>query len=594
MLSQELLASIPSVAQTSAVMLSTWCEDQDPRFLDALRACADDRALAQLAALLIRDCRPWVRQQVLAYLAQPLDRPGHHPLVKRLFKYAEANDDREVMAAFMTAFDRLVRRKLVQRRVWDASVNDLITDETLVLQRGGLLPLHAAKHPKAPPVRRQRGGTTGKPLFSLATRLYLRRRAWRFFRRLGYRDPAAYRAAVVGALLRYTDADVESGHDLLENWGLVHALFGRSPVLERRGTWIGLADGRSLSELTAVPMFATAWRAPEAFAWVLNLAIEARSKLVRTWAQDWLTSEHATALREIPFAEVRRLLSAAWPDVRLFGSSIFTNHPQTPQLTLDDWYGLLNAADADVLQRICDAMHRHVHQSRLTPATVVRLACHRSPIVCRLSLSWFSLVNWNDEAAQSTLDGMSGVTCVTLANELGQRFLALRLGEQRHAADSILRCLDHRLEGMRSAGMAWVDNHETAQGDELLWTRLAETPYDEVRAWMVRALERFAGKAQVAATQEHHLWASVLLGIHRGGREKLSAVRQLTGALRAGRDADTLLAILAVALRSLRRTEQAAALSAVVQAVVAHPTLLPVVRQRLPELDLTHLAQEAC
>jgi hypothetical protein len=587
-------ANIPRVAQTSAVMLSTWCEDQDPRFLDALRGCSDDRALAQLAVNLTRDRRPWVRQQVLAYLALPMDRPGHHPLVKRLFKHAEANDDRELMAAFMTAFDRLVRRKVVQRRVWDSAVNDVITEETLELQRGGLFPLHAAKHPAAPPVRRQRGGTTGKPLFSLATRLYLRRRAWRFFRRLGYRDPSAYRTAVVIALQRYTDADVESGHDLLENWGLVHALFGRSPVLERRGTWIGLAEGRSLSELTTVPMFATTWRASEAFASVLSLAIDAQSKLVRTWAQDWLSNEHAAALRELPFTEVRRLLSATWPDVRVFGCTIFANHPQTPQLTLDDWYALLSAADTDVLQRICDAMHRHVHQSRLTPAAVVRLACHRSPIVCRLALPWFSLVSWNDDAAQSALDGMSGVTCVTLAEELGRRYLALRLGEQRHAADSVLRCLDHRLEGMRSAGMAWVDRHETAQGDELLWTRLAETPYDDVRAWMVRALERFAGKAHVAATQEHHLWASVLLGIHRGGREKLSAVRQLTGALRAGRDADTLLAILAIALRSLRRTEQAAALSAVVQAVVAYPTLLPVVRQRLPELDLTHLAQEAC
>ena len=54
------------------------------------------------------------RARFFKYLALPLDRPGHHPLVKRLFKQAEANRDHELMAAFLVAFDRLIRR---QRRI---------------------------------------------------------------------------------------------------------------------------------------------------------------------------------------------------------------------------------------------------------------------------------------------------------------------------------------------------------------------------------------------------------------------------------------------------------------------------------------------
>ena len=35
------------------------------------------------------DHRPWAREQVLRYVALPMDRPGHQPVVKRLFKHAE-------------------------------------------------------------------------------------------------------------------------------------------------------------------------------------------------------------------------------------------------------------------------------------------------------------------------------------------------------------------------------------------------------------------------------------------------------------------------------------------------------------------------
>ena len=70
--------------------------------------------LAGLADRWKQDPRPWAREQIFKYLAMPMDRPGHHPVVKRLFKHAEAKADDELMAAFLVAFDRLVRR---QRRL---------------------------------------------------------------------------------------------------------------------------------------------------------------------------------------------------------------------------------------------------------------------------------------------------------------------------------------------------------------------------------------------------------------------------------------------------------------------------------------------
>ena len=65
-------------------------------------------------------------------------------------------------------------------------------------------------------------------LFSVATRQYLRRRAWRYFRRMGKNSPERYIAAISRGLVRYTDEDVSDGLALIDNWGLTHALFHRS------------------------------------------------------------------------------------------------------------------------------------------------------------------------------------------------------------------------------------------------------------------------------------------------------------------------------------------------------------------------------
>ena len=68
-------------------------------------------------------------------------------------------------------------------------------------------------------------------LFSMPTRRYLRRRAWRYFRTIGKTDPQRYIRAAAVFLTRYTDADTDSDIHLLDNWGLIHALFRHSPAL---------------------------------------------------------------------------------------------------------------------------------------------------------------------------------------------------------------------------------------------------------------------------------------------------------------------------------------------------------------------------
>src|SRR5436190_15211756 len=81
-------------------------------FLEALRKVTQPKALAGFADRWKKDPRPWARDQLLAYLGQPLNCPGHQPVIKHLFKHAEETGDHEIMVAFLVAFRRLVRRDI--------------------------------------------------------------------------------------------------------------------------------------------------------------------------------------------------------------------------------------------------------------------------------------------------------------------------------------------------------------------------------------------------------------------------------------------------------------------------------------------------
>ncbi len=576
----------------SVILLDECYESQGPGFVELVRGCDDDRRLAGLADRMLVDKRPWVREQILAYLDTPFDRPGHHPLVKRLFKHAETHADIDVLSRCMVGFDRGVRRKIVHKKQYDWQTRAFTESDELVLPKKGLEPQHPAKHPKAPRPRYARA-RPGMMLFSLATRLYLRRRAWRFFRRLGFQKPDQYVASVSKALARYVDADLAGGHDLIESWGLVHALFGESPTLVFKGTWIDIADGKTLAELKPAPAFTELWTAPAAIPHLLSLVSQARAKLVRTWAQDWLKEHHPEALKSLTLSEVRALIDADWEDVRILGLSLFAQHPQVPTLTVQAWMELLSVRDDTALAQIITAMQAHVRSSRLSHADTITVACHRSVAVVRMAMAFMREKTWESPAEIEALLGLRQATCAALAADLG-RFLLERLATpQRYQIGHVFVPLDHRLEGMRSEAMAWIDANRHVREDPLVWARAAESPYDQVRCWLLRALERFEDEARIAGDQHRLLWTTVLLGVHRGGREKQAALRQLTQAIvKDPARAAELLPLLAAALRSLRLPERRAACASIVTVLVRRPELAQQISVLFPELDCSQILVE--
>src|SRR5262245_34540123 len=85
-------------------------ERGDAAFVDELRRVTDAERLGAFAARWLADRRPLARQFLFEYLGQPLNAYRHEPLVKRLFKQAEAAGNDEVTAAFLVFFDRSIRK----------------------------------------------------------------------------------------------------------------------------------------------------------------------------------------------------------------------------------------------------------------------------------------------------------------------------------------------------------------------------------------------------------------------------------------------------------------------------------------------------
>ncbi|HEU0011933.1 MAG TPA: hypothetical protein VFT34_19120, partial [Verrucomicrobiae bacterium] len=243
----------PANERGQMLLAEEYFATENDRFVDALRTVRQPRALAAFADRWKKDPRPWARGQILLYLQHPLNSPGHQPVVKRLFKQAEVAGDHELMAAFLVAFDRQVRRQIRTRPRWDSDTRTVLQEEHLETPRD-VIPLKAERSAVNPMTGDRitiaiRGSREAR-LFRYRTRYYLRRRAWRYFRQLGYRDPGTYQAALARALAAYQDADLERGENILDSWGLMHACFAGHDALKFGATYIQLKDGRSLGELT--------------------------------------------------------------------------------------------------------------------------------------------------------------------------------------------------------------------------------------------------------------------------------------------------------------------------------------------------------
>ena len=581
----------PADAQPgSSVLLDEYFDREDGRFVEALRAVTSPKKLAAFVERWKRDPRPWARMQVLAYLAEPLSRPGHQVVVKRLFKHAEKQQDDELMAAFLPAFDRLVRRRRRTLQRYDWSTRRSWSEEVLVTPRN-TIPQDLQRRCRNPytgetiaiPVRL----TPRMRLFSYRTRYYLRRRAWRYFRRMGFQRPEDYPRCVAAALKRYTDEDLASGESILDNWGLMQACFRRHEGVEFTSSKVRLRPEARIADLQPAPRFGELWGAPKSAPVLLSLVGQARSRLVRLWAMELLRRHHLQTLAEMHFAELLGLFDHDDGEVQQFAAEVLQGAAGLATLELSVWLRLLETRNVTALAAICDLMRKHVAAERLTLEQCLDVACAAATPAARIGLDFLKQRALTTPERRARLARLADARCAAVAGELAGFALAVVGAQDTYDRGAVLALFDSLSGEIRRVAWAWLGPPCPGWHDAVLWCRLLETPFDDIRMGLVDTLTRRADLPGADPDALEPLWCSVLLGVHRGGRQKLKAVRQVARALADdSRRADALLPVLAVAVRSVRAPERRAGLAAVVGLLAARADLADAVEAALPELEL--------
>jgi hypothetical protein len=511
-------------------------------------------------------------------------------VVKRLFKHADQTRDHELLAIFQVIFDRLVRRQRKRRWRYDWNSRQSWEEEMLATPQN-VIPSGS--------VQQHRNPRTGEPvevpvwvpkngrLFSYCTRYYLRRRAWRYFRRLGFQRPKEYIPAIAQALIQYRDEDLSAAEHVLECWGLMQACFHHSDVLRFRADRIVLRAGRKFSELKPAPYFPKLWEAPESLGMLLKTVTSAQSRLVRMWAIELVRQKHQTNLASLAVEQLLALLNHENAEVQQFGSELLTLSPSLAKLSIEFWLKLLEVKDPTALATICDAMRKHVSRERLSLVQCVELASARAAPVARLGLEFVRQWQILSAAERQAIAALAKARCGAIGRELALWALPLVGADAHYDRDAVCGFFDSLLAEMRAGAWAWLATSAAAQNDAAFYSRLVETPYDDLRLKLVDELAR---KAQLPGTTDLvPVWSSVLLGIHRGGRQKGKATGQLAAAIAdQPQRADELLPVLAASIRSVRQPERRSGLAAVVQLVAACPELAGTISRHLPELRLAN------
>ncbi|HTU22644.1 MAG TPA: hypothetical protein VMG10_31685 [Gemmataceae bacterium] len=599
----------------------------DAAFVDQLRRFHYADILGGFAARWFADRRPQARQMLRDYLSRPLNAYRHEALVKRLFKMAEAANDDEMMAHFLVLFDRSLRRVKRKKYHWESrTVDDRATaeallsqweragtetsgmwegagrfyvhcrlsEEVIVLPRNTTMPRSIPQwwwerlSPEITPQMRDR--LENFRLFSVHTRNYLRRRAWRYFRKLGKEHPQQYVKAVTAALKLYEDTDVEDGLALLDNWGLMHALFHHSPALVAKPHGWTLAEGHSLVELRPAPMYESLWQAsPRA---MFDLLREARCRPVRQWAIHGIRRDPARMRDAVSLDEWLGLLFHDDSEVATLAAEWLRDASGLDRLSMERWLSLLETPNALALEILCELIVAHVHAERISLEDAVRLACSRPLPLARLGFSWLQTKRLESAADCQALLRLAGAEAEPLRPEM-LRWARDELSQSPHfQPEWLLDFLDSRHADVRTEGWNWLEREPRVRENVTLWQQLLESPYDDVRLRLAAALEEQVRGRKPAVDRDkldvellRFLWASVLLNIHRGGRTKPLVVTQMVRRLEQRPDeVKMLLPILAVALRSVRGPEWRAGLAGVVGLIQRRPDLAAVVHQVFPEL----------
>lgn len=553
---------------SSTLLLTEYFDTGDERFYETLLASTAARKLQVFAPRWYMDKRKFARDALIRYIDDGCDRPHHRPVVKKIFKHAEAANDHEVMAHFFLVLDRMAPRVLTAKRR---------------RRRSGTAPMVLRTDPTLPAYRSE-ADRQGR--FTVKTRRYLQRRVWRYFRQIGQADATQYIAMLAPILAQYTDAQFEPTHKMLDCWSLMHALFWGNGVISREIDGVRVRTGCSMADLTPQPWNEPAWRLSSAFMPLFALVLRGQSTLVRNIALMLLRKYHGPALKKVPLAQIVALLKSPYSQAQTLSGELLENAAGLESFTLTEWLGLLQIDNPYALPVLCRLVARHIAPESVSLEQCVQLACTRAAPVAELGLQWLRSHNPSSPAELESLLALRNAPADVVRGPATEWLLGLlesssyaRVEQVRELADSMHHDVRERVLNMLAMGGKFADEHT-------LWAALAESPHDDVRAFLMKHLT--ARMDALTPESVLHLWATVLLSVHRGSRTKQAVLKQLSlSVVSEPERAETLLPLLAIALRSVRAPERRGALAAITQAVQKNASIRSTVRKHLPELTFS-------
>lgn len=553
----------------SNLLVDEYFEAGDDRFVDEVLALTTGKKLKSFADRWYKDKRAFARRTLLAYIDDGCDRPHHRPLVKALFKLSEKASDDEAVGHFMVAFDRLVQRKLVEREKYDWSRRTSVKEKILAGD---------ARYPG-----RFYGRNDSAPNFSGRTRRYLQRRALRYFRDIGRKDPLRYGKSIRAALALYRDEHLDKPERLLDSWGLMHALYHGSPVLVRNPSGIRIAEGRSLGELDPEPLWFAAWKG--CFEDVFALVVSAKSRTVRVFGISVLKHFYKSDLDRITMARLRPLIASQYEEVQVLGADLLRSADGLSSLTIADWLDLLRIENQAALMFLCEAIKKHVSPKRLELEACVDLALSPISPVAELGLDWAMTKKTDNKAALEVALRLANCRAPRVREAASKWLVTVLSGSKFARMEHVRDLVDSKHEDVRREALGFFEKDVRFKDDTTLWASLSESPYDDVRSFLLAHLGQREKALGPLALER--VWASTMLAVHRGSRHKRLALMQIAARVAEKPvEAEPLLGILGYALRSVRPTERRAALAAVSRAAFDAPVLRNAIGRKLPELTL--------
>jgi hypothetical protein len=197
------------------------------------------------------------------------------------------------------------------------------------------------------------------------TRHYLRRRAWRYLRRMGRQSPANYPYFAAEVLRHLTPEDFRpTGWDWGKLWTAWHILHRHTPGVRFTTHAVRSADGR-LPGLTssAGVAYPETWRADAGP--LLHLVLHAEADPVRAWAVARLRADHAAKLRSLPAEAIIPFLSAKSEAAALFGWALLNVSLSPDEVSDEAMLAALAGPHAELSRRAADWLRKHRPPGRI-------------------------------------------------------------------------------------------------------------------------------------------------------------------------------------------------------------------------------------